>query len=83
MNIINSRKKYMDQKADKSEMIGIVAQTNTLNNPLTDLNSSFFFFESLLIPTVHASLHRAATKTKLDQSLDWLQLYMQLSTLET
>ncbi len=40
---MNSRKNYMDQKADKSKMIGIVAQTNTLNDPLADLNSSFFF----------------------------------------
>jgi len=72
----------MDRKADKSEMIGIVAQTDTLNDPLADLNSSFFF-ESLLIPTVHASWHRAATKNKPDQLLDWLQLNVQLSTLET
>ena len=43
MNIINSTKNYMDRKADKSEMIGIVAQTDTLNDPLADLNSSFFF----------------------------------------
>ena len=54
MNIINSTKNYMDRKADKSEMIGIVAQTDTLNDPLADLNSSFFF-KSVLIPTVHAS----------------------------
>ncbi len=82
MNIINSRKNYMDQKADKSEMIGIVAQTNTVNDPLADLNSSFLK-KSLLIPTVHASWHRAATKNKLDQLLDWLQLCVQLSTLKT
>ncbi len=31
---MNSRKNYIDQKADESEMIGTVAQTDTLNDPL-------------------------------------------------